>query len=709
MEEVIKEKKVLPPFRNDIKLFLGPDAADGSPTYTVHDPIKGDYWKISWPESLVLQYYTPGMTVEKLVELINTHTTCQVTVDEVTGFFSQAKAHNLLRVEKSSDQLHQEWEATRKSNWSFLTNLFVRIPLLNPDKFLTKTLPYVLFLVSKPALLLYALFSLVGIGMVFQNLERYFSTFSYFFNFEGLIAYITTIVIVKTIHEFSHAYTARNYGVSVPTMGVLFVVIWPMLYTDITNSWKLWNRKQRIAITSAGVASELVLAGISTFVWAFTEPGVLNSASFLVSSVTWITSLFINLNPAIKFDGYLLLADVWGIDNLQPRSFAVTRWKILNGILGYELDNPEPKLPKSQLNGMFAYGIFTWCYRFFVYFYIAYFIYSNLAKVFGIILSLVVIWNFIVYPLLMEFFNFKKQDLYLQHPYRFKIASLLIGIALLGLILPLPQTITVEGITAPVASQVIYAPEDAVLKEVFVKNGAVVKKGERLAVLYSPKLEFDRVNAKSKVKELEAATEMFRNVEKMQDLLKSKQEELEAAKINLKKVEGQIKELQIVSVVNGKVSNWKEGLKKGLPISKGDIIFDVIDEQQIKVIGFVPEKKFRLLSEGQKAEFCLNHHRKCYSGKINQVYQVRETQLDYPQMASTFGGELLTTQITDKSLAQRATLIESFYAIDLTIEASGEEIGFGQRGYVNISGKWRSQLLEWMKGFWGLLVRESGI
>lgn len=174
-------------------------------------------------------------------------------------------------------------------------------------------------------------------------------------------------------------------------------------------------------------------------------------------------------------------------------------------------------------------------------------------------------------------------------------------------------------------------------------------------------------------------------------------------------MEGQIKELQIVSVVNGKVSNWKEGLKKGLPISKGDIIFDVIDEQQIKVIGFVPEKKFRLLSEGQKAEFCLNHHRKCYSGKINQVYQVRETQLDYPQMASTFGGELLTTQITDKSLAQRATLIESFYAIDLTIEASGEEIGFGQRGYVNISGKWRSQLLEWMKGFWGLLVRESGI
>lgn len=709
MDEGIEEQKVLPPFRNDIKLFLGPDAEDGSPTYTIHDPVKGDYWKISWPESLVLQYYTPGITVDDLVDLINTRTTCQVTVDEVLGFFSQAKAHNLLKVEKTSDQLYGEWEATRKSSWSFLTNLFIRIPLFNPDKFLSKTLPFVLFLVSRPALILYALFSLIGIGMVFQNLERYFSTFSYFFNFEGLIAYITTIVIVKSIHEFSHAYTARNFGVSVPTMGILFVVIWPMLYTDITNSWKLWSRKQRIAITSAGVASELILAGLSTFIWAMTEPGILNSACFLVSSVTWITSLFINLNPAIKFDGYLLLSDVWGIDNLQPRAFAVTRWKILNGIFGYEMDHPEPKLPKHQVNGMFAYGIFTWCYRFFVYFYIAYFIYSNLTKVFGIILSLVVIWNFIVNPLLMEFFHFKKQDLYLQHPQRFRITSLLIGVVLLALILPLPQTITVEGITTPVVSQVIYAPEDAVLKEVFVEQGAEVKEGELLVQLYSPQLEYLRVNAKSKVQELEAATEMFRHVEKMQDFLKSKQEELEAAKINLKKVEGQINELQIVALVNGKVSNWKRGLTRGLPISKGEIIFDVVDEGQVKVVGFVPEKELRLISEGQKAEFCLNYHRKCYPGVINQVHQIRETQLEHPQMAATYGGELLTTQITDKNLAQRATLIESFYAIDLTIEASGDEVGFGQRGYVNISGKWRSQVLEWIKSLWGLLIRESGI
>jgi len=709
MVKVVEEDEVLPGFRSDIKLYVGPHADDGSPTYTVHDPIKGDYWKISWPESLVLQYHIPGMTVEALADKINSRTTCKVTQEEIVSFFKQAKMHNLLKEEKTGEQLYGEWEATRKSSLSFLTNLFIRIPLFKPDRFLAKTLPYVLFLVSKPALILYAVLSVMGIAMVFVNLERYFSTFSYFFNFEGLIAYITTIFIVKTIHEFSHAYTAARYGVNVPTMGLLFIVIWPMLYTDITNSWKLWSRKQRIAITSAGVASELIMAGITTFAWAVTEPGLLKSAFFLVSSATWITSLFINLNPAIKFDGYLLLSDIWGIDNLQMRGMAVTRWKIIHGLLGYDMENPEPALTSRTLNGMFIYGLFTWFYRFVVYSYIVYFIYTHVTKVLAVLISLIVIGNYLVYPLVQEYKHFKKQNLHLAHPIQYRLVNVLIIVILLGIVLPLPKTITVEAITAPVNSQNVYASTSSVIKQVYVENGQQVNQGDPLIQLYSPKLEYERLEAASKVRELEASKKMAGLNEEIQDFFRSKQEELEAARINLASIEEQIEKLRIVAAVSGQVSNWKRGLQNGLPVKKGEILFQVVDETTIKVVGFVPEKELDSLSLGQNAEFCLNSHRNCYTGEISQIQGTRQMLLDKPQMASIYGGKLLTTAEERTTREGKATLVESFYTIDVNLDAKGEEVGFGHRGFIEVSVGWRSLLFEWIKSLHGLVLRESGM
>ena len=36
------------------------------------------------------------------------------------------------------------------------------------------------------------------------------------------------------------------------------VVLWPMLYTDTSESWKLANPRQRLAIASAGIVAEPV-------------------------------------------------------------------------------------------------------------------------------------------------------------------------------------------------------------------------------------------------------------------------------------------------------------------------------------------------------------------------------------------------------------------------------------------------------------------
>ena len=44
------------------------------------------------------------------------------------------------------------------------------------------------------------------------------------------------LAVTKSLHELGHAVTATRYGLRVAHMGVAFLVLWPMLYTDTGES-----------------------------------------------------------------------------------------------------------------------------------------------------------------------------------------------------------------------------------------------------------------------------------------------------------------------------------------------------------------------------------------------------------------------------------------------------------------------------------------
>ena len=63
---------------------------------------------------------------------------------------------------------------------------------------------------------------------------------------------------MKIIHEFGHGLTAKHFGGEVHEMGMLFLVLTPALYCDVTDSWLLPNKWQRIWISAAGIYVELL-------------------------------------------------------------------------------------------------------------------------------------------------------------------------------------------------------------------------------------------------------------------------------------------------------------------------------------------------------------------------------------------------------------------------------------------------------------------
>ena len=132
------------------------------------------------------------------------------------------------------------------------------------------------------------------------------------FTFEGALVSVAAVILVKSLHEMGHGYMAYRYGCHVPTMGLAFMTFVPMLYTDITDAWKLSSRRERLMIDSAGIQVEIVLGMLCLFLWSFLPDGALRSAVFVTATVSWVMSLMINLSPLMRFDGYFIFSDLAG-------------------------------------------------------------------------------------------------------------------------------------------------------------------------------------------------------------------------------------------------------------------------------------------------------------------------------------------------------------------------------------------------------------
>jgi len=226
----------------------------------------------------------------------------------------------------------------------------------------------------------------------------------YFFTLEGFIFYALTLIIIKALHELGHAFTAHHFGAKVPIIGLAFLVMFPVLYTDTTDAWRLTSRRQRLLIDAGGMITELAIASIAIFLWSFLPDGPMRSAAFFAATTSWVLSLMVNLNPCMRFDGYYLLGDLFRIQNMQVTGFELGRWKMREFLFGLGQAKPFPVQDGKQL-GLLTYCYFTWVYRFFLFIGIALLVHHLFPKAIGIVLFTVEIIFFIVMPIWRELKN----------------------------------------------------------------------------------------------------------------------------------------------------------------------------------------------------------------------------------------------------------------------------------------------------------------
>jgi putative peptide zinc metalloprotease protein len=79
--------------------------------------------------------------------------------------------------------------------------------------------------------------------------------------------------------------------------------MWPVAYTDVTESWKLDSHKKRLMIATAGIVTELVIAAWSILMWSVLPEGAIKSLFFFLGTTSIAGTLAINASPFMRFDG----------------------------------------------------------------------------------------------------------------------------------------------------------------------------------------------------------------------------------------------------------------------------------------------------------------------------------------------------------------------------------------------------------------------
>jgi putative peptide zinc metalloprotease protein len=248
-----------------------------------------------------------------------------------------------------------------KKKFSPFSLLFFRIPLFNPDKWLSKHIDSIRWLWSKPVAFLLIIFlaasTAIGISQRAEILHQGQQLMAAYGSSLILIFGLLTALVV-TLHELGHAFTLKRYGGIVPEIGLLMIMLMPAAYTNTTDAYCLVRRYQRVLVVAAGVLVQFIIAAISLCLWNWTAPGSwLHTSSYLLMAAALFT-VALNLNPLARFDGYYLAVALTGINNLRSRAF---------GFYGKLLTGKPIKEKGSDRLVLAIYAPFSLAYIWFVF------------------------------------------------------------------------------------------------------------------------------------------------------------------------------------------------------------------------------------------------------------------------------------------------------------------------------------------------------
>ena len=697
----------LPPLREELSLHDGPCASDGSPTWSLQDPVRNRFFRIDWPTFLILSHWHLG-NPRAICEAAMSDAPVELDtgdVDTVAKFLAQSELLQCVEA-GATRRLLLTMRATRESWWKWLLHhyLFFRLPLLRPDAWLTRLSPHVAFFYSSAFLKLTLLALAIGLVQTARQWPQFQTTFVDSLSWSGLTAYAGVLVLIKMLHELGHAFTAKRFGCRVPTMGVAFLVMWPVAYTDVNETWKLHDRKQRLAVGAAGVATELAIAAWATLAWAFLPDGTLRGAAFMLAAITWISTVVVNASPFMRFDGYFLLSDWLDVPNLHERAFALARWRMREWLFALGEEPPE-HFSAGRARFLSAFAFVTWAYRLGLFLGIAVLVYQHTFKALGVALFAVEIGWFIAIPIHRELREWMKRRSQILASRRTRITAVIAVTVIALLFVPLDMRVSTQGILRPVRSLEICAPAASVVRSPPASPGASVTAGTAIAKLASPDIDYRSNLAHTNRARNEAELRAAMLDGHLTPQLPILREQLTAVDAEISGIEEETSRLEPLAPFAGRVADPLPDLHAGDTVARNQRLMTLVDSSAWEVRTYLEERDLTRVSAGASAMFYPDGGaQRAVELTVTRVDRDASRTLPEALTASIHGGEIPVHVTRDLMVPDRA-----IYGVTLAVKDPAQIAGVRQlRGRVVIRAESRTVAGRYFETAAAEAIRELG-
>src|SRR5882672_8426767 len=661
---------VLPPLREDLRLYPGPAQRDGSPSWRILDPIRNSFFEIGWLEFELLARWKEHRDAATLAARVSAETPLKPAPEEVQELIDFLAGNQLLAPGSAlaKESLARRVQGAAQPWYQQLLHqyLFFRIPLLRPDAFLARTVGLTDLFFTRGFVLVVVV--LLGLDLYLLSREWYSFTdaMARLFTPQAFLYYAVAVTFSKIVHELAHAYAACRYGVRVPTLGVAFLVLWPFLYTDTGETWKLADRRKQLVIACAGMAAELVLAVFSTLLWALSPEGAAKNVFFVLASTTWVMTLAVNLSPFMRFDGYFVLSDLLDFPNLHERGSACAKWWLRRTFFRLEEPMPEPQLRPRQRAALIAFAYVTWAYRLTVFLGIALLVYHFAFKLLGIFLMFVELIWFIAKPVWVEAVYLWKHRQSVRVAVRPALAVAALA-AFFVWVVPISNQVIAPAILHAHQEHAVYAPFAAKVTAIRVADMGKVAANAELVTLAAAdidvrekKAEIAIASARSELARMPASTQAKENYNVLQ-------ERLAQAMVEKQAVVEEYSRQQVRSPQDGTIRDVASDLVVGRWVGPRQLLMRVVSDSEQRIEAYVGERQVTAISPGQTVRFYPHQAgRPVLSGEVISVDKTPQKELSRSLLASIYGGEVAVKQ------GARGALVAQDAIFRITVKPLGE-------------------------------------
>ncbi|MEL6108745.1 MAG: hypothetical protein AAFU85_22285, partial [Planctomycetota bacterium] len=572
-----------------------PPSDGGIAYWVVKDPLARECHYLSDDEKSLLEMADGSDDVGSVCRRALTRFPALSSLQTAVSFFVQARRSGLLKcVSEGGIESALRQSPIRSSSWDQLSRcLAIRLPGWNPTPLLDRLEPVLRLFASRRTGYFAFAFVVVAALLLIGRFDRFvLESIAVAQSGSGVwwLAVLLVIAAVKSIHELAHAVTCRMVGAECREIGVTLLFGAPCLYCDVSDLWTIPEKWKRVLVSAAGMLAEILLASLATVVWVTTPDTELHRIALVVMVVCSVSTILVNANPLLRYDGYFMLADTLGIPNFSAVASDRLRSLARRMVWGIREATRITLVGKRLSSGwLIGYAFASGIYRVFVVGCLALAAYrisdghglSWLAMPLCCALVAMIAtrpWIALLQPPLMLQQDTDQANGPSWHQHgraRWVIAGVTLAIASL-LFVPLPRTLRIPVMVVAADSTDVYASHGGTLSQ-FVRSSPV-RSGDRLMRIHNDQLEDRVLEAQRLLSESEVLLDALR-LNKSRDASSADriavaEKQVRAARLDLDQMKAAEERLRVVAPRTGRffAASFEPRLENGRRIEAGTLI-----------------------------------------------------------------------------------------------------------------------------------------